>query len=113
MKVGGDPDPAAFTAATTGFMVAIGLFAVRIRSVGFPLHPVGYGISSTWSMGTVWLPLMVAWAAKSLVVKYSGLKGYRRLMPFFLGLILGDFISGSISNIIGTLSEFKPYHFLG
>jgi uncharacterized OB-fold protein len=56
MKVGGDPDPAAFTASVTGFLVAIGLFAVRIRSVGFPLHPVGYGISSTWSMGTVWLP---------------------------------------------------------
>ncbi len=113
LKVGSAPDPAAFSAVIAGFVVAIAMFAVRIRFVGFPLHPVGYGISSTWSMGTVWLPLMMAWGLKSLVVKYGGLRGYRRLMPLFLGIILGDFISGAISNIIGTLTDFMPYHFLG
>lgn len=106
-------DPAALTAAGAGFVVALALFAVRIRYAGFPLHPVGYGISSTWSMGTVWVPLTLAWAAKSLIVRYSGLKGYRRLMPLFLGIILGDFISGAVGNIIGVLTDFRPYHFLG
>lgn len=107
------PDPAALSAILAGFFVALALFWIRIRFVGFPLHPVGYGISSTWSMGTVWLPLTFAWLIKSLIVRYSGLKGYRRALPFFLGVILGDFISGSLSNIIGVFSDFKPYHFLG
>ncbi|NUQ01783.1 MAG: hypothetical protein HUU35_18210 [Armatimonadetes bacterium] len=113
LKIPTEPDPAALTAALAGFGVALGMFAVRIRFVGFPLHPVGYGISSTWSMGTVWVPLLLAWAIKSLVVKYGGLKGYRRLLPFFLGIILGDFISGAISNLIGVFWDFQPYHFLG
>ncbi|MCC7494920.1 MAG: hypothetical protein IT204_21395 [Fimbriimonadaceae bacterium] len=113
LKVGTHPDPGAATGVVAGFLVAVALFAIRIRSVGFPLHPVGYGISSTWSMGTVWVPLMLAWGIKSLVVKYGGLRGYRKLLPFFLGIILGDFISGAISNLIGVFSDFKPYHFLG
>lgn len=107
------PDGGALSGIVAGYLVALGLFLIRIRFVGFPLHPVGYGISSTWSMGTVWLPLMVAWAIKVTVVRYSGLKGYRKLMPFFLGLILGDFIAGGIANVIGCFSDFRPYHFLG
>ncbi|HAZ63823.1 MAG TPA: hypothetical protein DCZ72_09495 [Armatimonadetes bacterium] len=107
------PDTGAATGIVAGYLVALGMFLVRIRFVGFPLHPVGYGISSTWSMGTVWLPLFIAWVCKAMIVRYGGLRGYRRALPFFLGLILGDFISGGISNVIGVFSDFKPYHFLG
>jgi hypothetical protein len=113
LKTPTKPDPAAFSGIGFGYLVALGLFLVRIRFVGFPLHPVGYGISSTWSMGTVWLPLMIAWAIKVSVVRYGGLRGYKRLLPFFMGLILGDFIAGGIANLIGTFGEFRPYHFLG
>ena len=113
LKTPTKPDGAALTGIGAGYLVALGLFLVRIRFVGFPLHPVGYGISSTWSMGTVWLPLMIAWACKASIVRYSGLKGYRRFLPFFLGLILGDFLTGGLANVIGTFSDFKPYHFLG
>lgn len=113
LRVPTDPDPAAGTAIGAGFVVAVGLFMLRIRYVGFPLHPVGYGISSTWSMGTVWLPLMIAWGIKYAVVKRSGLRGYRAALPFFLGVIFGDFVAGAVANIIGVCGEFKPYHFLG
>ncbi|MBI2297457.1 MAG: hypothetical protein HYU66_00650 [Armatimonadetes bacterium] len=107
------PDLASLWAIIAGLLVALSLFAIRVRFVGFMLHPVGYGISSTWSMGTVWLPLFIAWLLKTLVVRYSGLKGYRRALPFFLGLVLGDFISGSLANVVGVFTDFKPYHFLG
>lgn len=113
LKVPTPADPAAATAALSGLGVALSLFAIRVRFVGFPLHPVGYGISSTWSMGTVWLALFIAWAAKTSIVRYGGLKGYRRAMPFFLGIILGDFISGALGNLIGVFTDFRPYHFLG
>lgn len=113
LRVPSDPDPAAGTAIGAGFLVALALFMIRIRFVGFPLHPVGYGISSTWSMGTVWLPLAVAWAIKRTIVSRGGLRGYRAALPFFLGVLFGDFVSGAIANLIGVAGEFKPYHFLG
>jgi hypothetical protein len=106
-------DSGSVIGVSAGYLVALGLFLLRIRFVGFPLHPVGYGISSTWSMGTVWFPLLIAWGLKVTIVRYGGLKGYRRYMPFFLGLILGDFLAGGFANLIGTFSDFKPYHFLG
>jgi hypothetical protein len=113
MKTPTRPDMGSLYGIIAGYGVALALFLVRIRFVGFPLHPVGYGISSTWSMGTVWLPLMIAWACKVTIVRYGGLKGYKRFLPLFLGLILGDFICGGIANLIGTFSDFQPYHFLG
>ncbi len=96
-----------------GFVSCVGLFLVRIRLVGFPLHPVGYAVSSSWSMDQVWLSLFVAWCAKSVVVRYGGLKLYRSAVPFFLGLTLGDFISGGLFNLIGIALDLPVYHFLG
>lgn len=107
------PEPASLIAMLVGFLTTCGLFICRIRLVGFPLHPVGFAVSSSWSMDQVWLSLMMAWALKTVIVRYGGLKTYRNAIPFFLGLILGDFVSGGIFNIIGILRDLPVYHFLG
>lgn len=107
------PEPASLVAVLVGFATCIVLFAFRIRLVGFPFHPVGFAVSSSWSMDQVWLSLMVAWLVKLLIVRYGGLRTYRRAIPFFLGLVLGDFISGGIFNVIGIWKDLPVYHFLG
>ena len=35
----------------------------------------------------------------------GGIRAYRRYMPFFLGLILSDFVIGSTWNILSIYSE--------
>jgi hypothetical protein len=107
------PEHGSLWAILVGFAMCVGLFAIRIRWVGFPLHPVGFAVSSSWSMDQVWLSLLIAWCAKMMIVRYGGLKLYRKVVPFFLGLILGDFVSGGIFNIIGIFLDLPVYHFLG
>ncbi len=46
---------------------------------------------------------------KLLILRYGGLKLYRDSLPFFLGLILGDFTIGSIWAIGGPLMGIQTY----
>jgi hypothetical protein len=58
------------------------------------LHPIGYAMAGTDIMPNLWFSMFLAWGLKGLLVRYGGLKAYRRSLPFALGLILGDFLSG-------------------
>ncbi len=41
---------------------------------------------------------------KGIILKYGGIKTYRLMMPFFLGLILGEFASAGLWVIIDGLT---------
>lgn len=56
----------------------------------FPLHPIGLIMSWPPAMYYLWFSIFLGWLCKVLVIKYSGNEAYRRLMPFFLGVALGD-----------------------
>jgi hypothetical protein len=92
---------------------ALLLIALRSAFFGWPLHPIGYAISGSWSMNLVWLPLLIAWGAKLLVLRYGGLRLYRTALPFFLGLILGDATMGTLWSVIGLLLGTPTYNFWG
>ena len=53
----------------------------------------------------------VEWAFKLALFRYAGLKGYRRAAPFFLGLILGEFVVGSLISLLGVLIGTPTYVF--
>lgn len=107
------PNYGALGFMTGGFLFTLLLYSVRTRIIGFPFHPVGYAISGTWSMELVWFSLLVAWLCKRTIFKYGSFKLYHQAVPFFLGLILGDFISGGVWNILGVTFDWPIYHFLG
>jgi len=88
----------------TGFSFLFTLFIMfmRRRFLWWPFHPVGYLLSGTWSVDNIWMPLFISWMAKLLLTKYGGIKAYRKAVPFFAGLILGQFTIGGIWSILGT-----------
>lgn len=101
-------------AFTAGTLVTLALQALRTRFVGFALHPVGYAIASTYISPFVWSTALVTWLFKLLLLRYTGLKGYHAAAPFFLGLLLGDCIVGSLISLLGVaigknLYVFWPY----
>lgn len=96
-----------------GALGALFLIAMRARFFGWPLHPIGYAISGSWSMNLVWLPLLIAWLAKLVTLRYGGLSLYRQFLPFFLGLILGDVTMGTLWSLIGILIGTPTYNFWG
>jgi hypothetical protein len=102
---------ASLVAIGVGFAFTIALMAMRMRFLWWPFHPVGYAVSSSWSMNIIWLPLLIAWAVKLLMLRYGGLKLYRDALPFFMGLILGEFVVGSLWTILGIAMGIPSYGF--
>ena len=107
------PNHPATCAMGVGLLTTLALFALRLRFLGFPLHPIGYAISSSWAIHLIWTPLLIAWVLKSLTMRYGGLRMYRIFLPFFLGLILGDCVMGSVWGLVSLLGGFQTYNFFG
>lgn len=94
-----------------GLLLSLGLLFARTRWVWFPLHPVGYAVSSWWAIHLFWLPLLLSWIVKVLVLRYLGLTGYRRALPFFIGLVVGEYVVGTGWQLIGIIGGFQAYAF--
>jgi len=92
-----------------GFLFTIFLMVMRVRFIWWPFHATGYAISSSWAIGTIWFPVFISWTAKWVVIKYGGIKAHRQAAPFFIGLILGEFIMGSVWSIIGITLNISTY----
>ena len=69
----------------------------------FPFHPVGF-VFGTWYVRDFWGSLLLGWAAKLLLLRYGGLRLYRRSMPFFLGLMVGHLIMVLFWAVVACIS---------
>jgi len=95
-----------------GLSFTLFLTMMRMRFLWWKLHPAGYAVSGTWGMNHYWLSIFTSWALKAAILKHGGLKTYRKAVPFFLGLILGEFFAGSMWAIIGIILKKPMYKFL-
>ena len=100
-----------FLAITVGFGIAFLLQWLRVRLPWWPLHPLAFAVSSSWEINLVWGPLFLAWLFKTLLLRYSGRGGFQRSLPFFLGLMLGQFVVGSLWNLYGIFRNLPTYQF--
>lgn len=95
-----------------GFVVVLFLSLMRSRFLWWSLHPVGYLMANDHTMNYLWLPFLIGWLVKSIVLKYGGLQAYRKTIPVAVGVILGDFVSMTIWSIIGIILGVPTYsHF--
>ena len=106
------PDYGSIVAANVGFVTTLLLMFMRVKFFWWPFHPAGYAVSSSWSMNVFWFSIMLSCFAKWIIMKTGGIKVHRQAIPFFLGLILGEFIVGSIWSIIGVSMHRPMYRFL-
>jgi len=88
-----------------GFAFVFLLYFMRTRFLWWPLHASGYVLSgASWGgMRYSWFPVMVSWLIKSIILRHGGRGTHRKAIPFFLGLVLGDFVPRSISSIISLV----------
>ncbi|MGQ9608250.1 MAG: DUF6785 family protein [bacterium] len=94
-----------------GFIVTIFLAFMRTRFLWWSLHPLGYVMANDWGMFNLWSCILVSYVVKSLILKNGGLKAYRKSVPFFLGLAIGDYSIGCLWSIIGVLMDTTIYQF--
>ncbi len=106
------PDIPATLAIGWGMGFAYLLYMMKLRVGWWWFHPLGFAVSTSYSIGTLWVPMLIAWAAKLITLRTGGLKTYRVVLNFFLGLLLGDFIMGCLWPIIGWLFGISTYSFM-
>jgi len=106
-----DPNIPALGAVVVGLVICLALQALRVRLPWWPFHPLAFAVSSSWEINLVWFPLFIAWLLKTIILRYGGRRGYGRSLPFFFGLMLGQFVVGSLLNIIGIILQIPTYQF--
>ncbi|HOE65712.1 MAG TPA: hypothetical protein PLO62_04230 [Candidatus Hydrogenedentes bacterium] len=107
------PRVGASLATLFGLLFSLLLGALRMRFTWWLWHPVGYATATTWSMEKLWFPIFLGWAAKALIARYGGAQLYRKALPFFVGLVMGEFTVGSLMMIFGSIANTTVYHFWG
>ena len=102
-------DTSGLTALGVGALVTLLLHFARISLPNWPFHPAGYAIANTFIPDLLWFPFFLGWLAKCLILRYGGMKAYRNFLPFFIGLILGDYVIASLWTFVGMFLNIEMY----
>ena len=94
-----------------GFLFTLMLMAMRMRFLWWPFHPAGYALSINFGIDYIWFCLVIISLVKWLILKYGGLKVHRQAVPFFMGLILGEFAVGSFWSALSIIIQRPTYTF--
>jgi hypothetical protein len=106
------PDRTSLLFMGIGSAMTLFFRTMRTRFLWWPLHPVGYALgTSEWTVGWLWFSVLIGWSIKNVLLKLGGLKSYRRSVPFFAGLILGDYLVGGGWIIFRLLTGMETYVF--
>jgi hypothetical protein len=81
---------AALGAVAAGMAATVLLMVMKMRFLGWPLHPVALPIAPAYITDHYLAAIFVAWLLKAAVIRYGGLRFHRKALPFFLGLIVGS-----------------------
>ncbi|KPJ62196.1 hypothetical protein AMK68_05220 [candidate division KD3-62 bacterium DG_56] len=82
---------------------------LRTKYTWWMFHPAGYALGVSYAMEYFWFAVLISWLAKWVLIRLGGMKVHRAAIPFFLGLILGDYTAGSLWAIWGPAAGFLNY----
>jgi hypothetical protein len=99
-------------AMAAGFAITLLLTWARTSFAGWPLHPVAYALSASWSMHLSWMPMLIAWTCKQAVLRYGGLRLYRKVLPLAYGIILGEAVVGGGWSLLSSFFHLPVYRFI-
>ncbi|MFW5867248.1 MAG: DUF6785 family protein [Armatimonadota bacterium] len=95
----------------SGVAITLAMSVLRMRYVWWPLSPLGFALSGSWSMIVFWFPMLLAWAFKGAIVRYGGMHLYQRARPLFFGLILGEFSQAVIWATVSAVFRIPAPQF--
>jgi len=95
-----------------GAAKTIALVFLRLNYMWWPLHPVGYAMSYIIYLEREWLSVMIGWASQALLLHYGGHTVYRKMRPFFLGLILGAMLAGGFWLLVDGFTGLRDHKIL-
>lgn len=105
------PNQAGLLAILIGALIALALAWMSVSFHGFPFHPAGYALGMSFGLDYIWTPIFIAWLAKVIILRWWGLKGYRAAIPFFIGLVIGEFTVGGMWSFVRGVLGVQTYTF--
>jgi hypothetical protein len=95
-------------AVLIGAGVMAGLVWGHTQVTWWPVSPVGFVIANGWATNnSLWACAFIGWLVTSQIKRYGGLRLYRTLRPGFLGLVLGEFITGGALGLINGIIDYR------
>jgi len=82
-----------------GTLMGLLIFA-RQHFLWWPLHPLGFAVSTISMTNYISFSVFLAWLIKSIILRYGGPALFKSARPFFLGMILGQFAVAGLWLII-------------
>jgi len=82
------------------------VYFFQSRLYWWPFHPIGLLVAD---MNTVlaggWFTMLIGWFIKRAVLSFGGGKAYKRLVPAFLGLIMGDAFVKIVAAVLRIITD--------
>jgi len=63
-------------------------------------------------MNQMWFSIFLGWLAKTLINRFGGNDAYQKLIPFFLGLVLGDVVMMLFWLAINVYTGLMTYNLM-
>ena len=95
----------------TGFVATLWFTLFRVKFLWWPLHPAGYALSTNNGIDYIWSCILISSIIKWVVLNYGGIKAYRQAIPFFIGIILGEYIIGGMWSLLSVIIQKPTYDF--
>jgi hypothetical protein len=96
--------PVAASHAAAGAGLTGAMIFLRARFAWWPLNPIGYIVCGSWALSVTWFPIFLGWLAKACVMNFGGATAYRGILPFFLGLVLGEAVIATLWAIVSFVT---------
>ncbi len=92
-----------------GIVIVLVLGVLNFRFIWWPIDPAGVALG-LGAAGTGWLlPALVAWVAKTLVLRTGGTKlNDRTVLPLIIGLLVGYWVMIFVGALGGLIVYFVP-----
>jgi len=93
-----------------GFLMIL-LILARNFLLWWPISPVGLAVGLSHPVYYTWFSVFVAWLIKVFIMKYGGVRVYNKAKEFFLGMILGSFVTAGIWILVGFFTGIPGFKF--
>ncbi len=102
--------PITFGKAQMGFTIIgaiLMLLFILARNyiLWWPISPVGLAIGVPYPVFHTWFSVFIAWMIKAFIMKYGGTIVYNKAKEFFLGMVIGSFVTAGIWIIISFFTN--------